>query len=400
MGTDSTSRTLVSLVLVGLAAWVLWLVRDVLPPFLMAMGLSLLLDPVLERLVRRGVPRWAAVALTFGAFLGIFIGVVAIIVPIATGQVTELVGNFGTYGARMEQAADALLRSNSELLQKLNLPPTLPELLKKHQGQISGYLQMVLGRVLETVQSSLGALGWVVVVPIVTLYLLADLDRIKARGLYLISAQHRETVVNLATQVGGVFAAYIRGLTFICAAFGVVVFLALEFGFEMRYALILGIAASILYAIPYLGQMALLVACVAVAWSTGRHTSHTIGVGITIVVIGQVFDQLVSPRVVGRQVGLHPVLGLFALMVGGQFFGLMGMILAVPVAASIRVVLLHLFPRLGHPLPGFERKPRLLERKRKVEGSRAGLVPPSAMGPVPAPAVNPLGTEQASVAPE
>jgi len=69
-----------------------------------------------------------------------------------------------------------------------------------------------------------------------------------------------------------------------------------------------------------------------------------------LVLVGQLFDQLITPRVIGKSGGLHPVIGLFALMVGGHLFGLPGMVMAVPVAASLRIVLLHLFPRLGEPL--------------------------------------------------
>jgi predicted PurR-regulated permease PerM len=143
----------------------------------------------------------------------------------------------------------------------------------------------------------------------------------------------------------------LRGLTALCLCFGVTVYLVLALVFGLPYALILGLSAVVLYAVPYLGQFTLLAAGALVAWVTGRSPAHIILVAVSLVVVGQIFDQLITPRVIGKQVGLHPVLGLFALMVGGQLLGPLGMIIAVPVAASVRVVLIQLFPRLAEPIP-------------------------------------------------
>jgi predicted PurR-regulated permease PerM len=129
------------------------------------------------------------------------------------------------------------------------------------------------------------------------------------------------------------------------------IYLVLELGFGLRYAVVFGLSAVILYAVPYLGQVTLIVLAIFVAWVTGRNPGHMLGMAVAMFAVGQAFDQLITPRVIGRQVGLHPVLGLFALMVGGQLFGLPGMVVAVPVAASLRIVLIELFPRLSEPIP-------------------------------------------------
>jgi predicted PurR-regulated permease PerM len=177
-----------------------------------------------------------------------------------------------------------------------------------------------------------------------------DLDPMKARIQHACPPQHREWARGMSARVGQVFAAYLRGLTLICLAFGLVNYLVLGGMFQLQYAVILGLLAVVLYAIPYLGQLTLLAAAVLIAWLSGRPPAYTIGVAVAVLVVGQLFDQVVTPRVMGKQVGLHPVLGVFALMVGGQLFGLIGMVLAVPVAAAIRVVLIEFFPRLGEPL--------------------------------------------------
>lgn len=348
---DSTGRTLWILAALVAMMWFLWRISEVLPPFVVSVALALLLDPVLDRLQQRGLPRWAAVTLAFGLFMALFFGVLAYIVPLAIGQVADLLKNLDLYSARLQSAVGDLLERNESVLRRLNLPVSLHELQQQYGGQLTGWLQLLLQRAFVSLQISAGMLGWVLVVPIVTLYLLIDLDRIHRRLIHLVPPQHREAASVTARKVGNVFSAYLRGLTGICVAYGAMLILVLGFGFRLPYALILGIVGAVLYAVPYLGQMALLVSGCIVAWASGHNATYVGGVAIALVAIGQLFDQLVTPRVVGRQVGLHPVLGLFALMVGGHLFGLGGMVLAVPVAACLRVVLIDLYPRLGEALP-------------------------------------------------
>jgi predicted PurR-regulated permease PerM len=368
MPTDPTSRTLVTITLLGVAAWLIWLVRDVLPPFIAAFALALLLDPVIDRMQRRGLPRSVAVAIAFFAMLGVLAGVVMAVLPRAIGQVSELIGNIGPYGQRLQTTLDAWARDHGEQLRRFGLPVSVNEFWRLHQAEITRYLQGALQTAFLSLQSFAGALGWLLIVPIVTLYLMMDLDAMKARLHHVIPVRHQPFVENLSVEVGRVFAAYLRGLIAVCLSYGVAIYFVLGMLFGLDYAVILALLAVVLYAIPYLGQLTLLVAAVGVAWATGNAAGYITGVAICIVLVGQLFDQLITPRVMGKQVGLHPVLGVFALMVGGNLFGLPGMVVAVPAAASIRVVLIKLFPKLGEPLPGHEPKPkRSLFRRKQPE---------------------------------
>src|SRR5687768_323166 len=98
MGSDSTSRTLVILAALAVLAWCVWLIRGVLPPFLIALALALLLDPLLDRMQRAGMPRGVAVTVTFVGFLAVLVGIVAFLVPRAVAQTADLLRNLDTYG--------------------------------------------------------------------------------------------------------------------------------------------------------------------------------------------------------------------------------------------------------------------------------------------------------------
>lgn len=351
MPSDPTSRTLLILAGAAVLAWCVWLVRDVLPPFVLALALALLLDPLRARLQRRGLPRWLAVGSLFALFLAGFIAVVALLVPRVLTQLGELLGHLDEYGRRFQEAADDWARRHAALLRALNLPPTVGEVWQRYQGDIARWGEGMLQRLFAAFQVSAGFLGWLVIVPLVTLYLMFDLERLRTRMEYLIAERHRHAAVELAGRVSGVFAAYLRGLSAVCVLYALCVYLALALLFRVPYSLVLALLAAVLYAVPYLGQLSLLAASVGVAWAAGVEMGRLVGIGVVLLLVGQAFDQVITPRVIGKQVGLHPVLGLFALMVGGQLFGLAGMVLAVPVAASLRVVLIQLFPRLAAPLP-------------------------------------------------
>jgi predicted PurR-regulated permease PerM len=356
MGRDPTSRTILALLGIALVLWFLYQVRDVLTPFLIAFILATLMDPVLDRLQRRGIPRALAVALTFGTFLAVFVGGTILIAPLAISEGQQLATQLtpqklDAYLSNVRQTVDAFANQHLGLLERFHLPSTVTQALDEYQTEISSYLQALVGYVFDAFSASMRRLIWLVIIPIVTLYVLVDIDRIRARAYYLIPEAHRETALSIATSVVAVFASYLRGLLLVCVGNGLTVGVLLGLFFRLPYSLILAVVAGVLYAVPYIGPVASIATAALVAWTTGHSLAYTMSVAATVLFVNIAFDYGITPRVLGRRTGLHPVVSIFALMVGGTLFGLMGMILAVPVAASGRVVLEHFYPRLAEPLP-------------------------------------------------
>ena len=165
----------------------------------------------------------------------------------------------------------------------------------------------------------------------------------------------------MGRDVMGVFSDYLRGLVIVCALYGaatigLLYLLSVWHHPLAHYALLVGAAAGILYAIPYLGSTAtaLVTFLVAFAAATADHASGLAFGGIAVLAtlaLNQVFDGVVTPRVVGGGVGLHPILAIFALVIGGELFGIWGMLLSVPLAGSIQAILFRLYPKLTHADP-------------------------------------------------
>ncbi len=341
----------------GLAAVAfLYLVRDVLPPFLIAFAVAALLDPLLVWMQRWGWSRRAATLVVFALFLLTFAGVALVLIPAAVRQAAEFAGNMPAYYAELTQRAQAALAAHHELLARLRLPTTSNEILARYQAEITRFLQSLVSRLLQVFASSVSKLPWMAIIPIVTFYLLQEIDPLRARAVHLVPAPHRRRFLELSERVGSVFSGYVRGLIIVCAGFALATGTVLALVFRLPYSLMIGLVSGVLYAVPYVGGAATVAIVALVALSTHSSAGFVLGVVVTVLLIYQLFDQVITPRVVGGQVGLHPLVSIFALTTGGQLFGLPGMILAVPVAASIQIVLTTLWPQLAEPLPAGERE--------------------------------------------
>jgi predicted PurR-regulated permease PerM len=204
--------------------------------------------------------------------------------------------------------------------------------------------------------SSLGYIVLLIIVlPIITLWLMMEMNPLRARLLMLVPPVYRRDVTEIGQSINQLLGRYVRGQMIVCSLFGVlctIAFHILSFRYGMSYPLVLGMLAGFLYIVPYLGMATIATATGLTAYFTSSAPvpCALLAVGCCVV-FNLVIDYGVSPRVLGQGVGLHPVLVIFALLAGAQLGGILGMILAVPVFASLRVVLIYLFPQLTVPIP-------------------------------------------------
>jgi predicted PurR-regulated permease PerM len=237
------------------------------------------------------------------------------------------------------------------------LPANVSSLQRQYSRQLSDALQNFSGRAASLIASSLGTLINIILVPLIMGYLLMDIDRIRARLLFLLPERMRAEIIRIAGDTGEVFGGYIRGMALVSAIYGIVTGIAffalgMTFGKGLGgYALLAGVLAVFLYPIPYIGAFINLLIAGGVALVT-KHTGFEIVVIVaTVAVVNALFDNFVVPKVVGDSVGLNPLLTMFVLLLGGTMFGLLGMLFAVPLAGSIQAVLMRRFPKLARPTP-------------------------------------------------
>lgn len=233
----------------------------------------------------------------------------------------------------------------------LQLPPSVEALQTQYADQIGQFFGQASRRLADVIVGSVSTLLTIVLIPILTFYLLSDIDRLRGRLLFLLPDQTRNHVIEVGSDIGEVFGNYVRGMLTVSSLYGLVgvgVFFACGLG---SYAILLGFAAGLLYAIPFVGPLTTAILAAAVSLATHHGPQGTLIVLAATLAQNQIFDNLIVPRMIGHKVGLHPLITIFALFVGGDLFGIWGMLLSVPVAASIQVVLFKLFPKLTAPTP-------------------------------------------------
>ncbi len=362
--TNRDLKRAVALFLSGIVALIfLWQVQAILPPFLIAFFLAALLNPTLRYLERHGHSRMRAIMTLYMAgmaFVGVFF---VFVVPVVKGQVDELSGNVEGYYAQIQKGADAWMLKNQPLLMRFNV--------RQHRvadmmDQKTSPLRTAINGTLITLTATLGNLAskaiWLVIIPLSCFFFMRDYPVIRARIIALFPDNYQGQVDVVSREILDIFTAYLRGLAKVCALYAVVATVLFSL-LGVKYALFLGLMAGVLYAVPYVGQLITGLSCGIVAYTMSRHNAfffvaidahsvkYAIIVVVTAIVVQNVFDQILYPRIVGGSVGLHPVVSIFALMAGATLFNVWGMLVAVPVAASIQILLTFFFPKLTQKPP-------------------------------------------------
>lgn len=324
-------------------AWLLWRVRATLPPFLIAAVLAIVLNPLILVFERRGWPRGRAVAAVFVSFSLVVAFVVTWFVPIVVSQTTELVASFPSYYQDARLKVEAM--TSDERFQRL--PDSVRRPIREQVEKAAGLIPQGLSLGMNFALSQLSRILWLILIPLTTLYLLLDLPKIQTSILKLVPYHHRAMVKEVAGEIGVVFGHYLRGLMLVSAAFGAATAVALTL-LKVNYAWALGALAGVLYPVPYIGALCstLLVTSIAYFQQEPNSLALALTAGATLVGTQAIFDNIIWPRVVGGTVGLHPLVSVFAMVAAGSLWGVMGVVVAVPVAKSLLVVLSRIYPRL------------------------------------------------------
>ena len=313
-------------------ALLLWMLGDVLVPFLLGGAVAYLLDPVADWLERNGFSRmWATIVITVFAVLLLAV-LIVLIVPTLARQTTQLV-------QLAPQMADNL---ESFLVERF---PSLVEedsIVRRSLNDLGAAIQARGGQFVQALFTSLGSLVNVavlfVIVPVVAFYLLMDWDRLVAEIDALLPRDHAPTVRRLAAQIDETLAGFLRGQGLVCLILGTYYAVALM-AVGLQFGLVVGLIAGLLTFIPYVG------AIVGGLLSIGLALFQFWGEWLWIVLVWAIFQSgqfvegnILTPKLVGSSVGLHPVWLIFALAAFGALFGFVGLLVAVPLAAVIGVL--------------------------------------------------------------
>lgn len=315
----------------------LWVLGDTLLPFVAGMALAYFLDPVADMLERWGVSRLFATVFILFCFIIVFVLAVLIIVPILSGQVAGLLERLPDYVSRLQ----ALVRElDFDWLDRFQgedgsfLGGSASDLI----GRGAGWVGTVIEQLWASGKALIGIVSLLVVTPVVAFYLLYDWDRMVARVDSWLPLDHRDTVRQIAADIDKTVAGFVRGQGTLCLVLGVFYGTALTLA-GLNFGLLIGLFAGLISFIPYVGSLVGFLLSVGVALVQFWPEWIPIAIIAAIFFAGQFLEgNFLQPWLVGSSVGLHPVWVMFALFAFGSLFGFTGMLIAVPVAASIGVI--------------------------------------------------------------
>lgn len=325
---------------VGMLLLLPWLLRlagpvlEIFEPFLIAVIVAYILNPLVAVFEKRRVSRGLAILLLYAIFFAFAFLAGVWTIP---GLVTELQKLMEMLPEYTEQAQGFIRHLYSDY-RRFNLPDSLRLALDENILLLQRALQSLLERATGVLLGLFSHFFVLLLVPLLVYYFLRDMEHLKRSLVALFPARYRQRALVAAGEIDAALGAYLRGLLLICFLVGLLTYLGLRL-LGVEFALILGIIYGLTNIIPYFGPLIGALPAVFIALLDSPALALKV-VGV-MVAVQQLDSQLLSPQILGRSLGLHPLVVILALLAGGQLFGLPGLILGVPLAAMLRIVLRH-----------------------------------------------------------
>jgi predicted PurR-regulated permease PerM len=327
----------------------LWLLAEILLPFVAGVVIAYLLDPLVDRLRQHRVPRGLASFIVLLLFLLVVVLVLLLLVPLLQAEIGDLVRRVPQLVAMSQRLADHLMT----LAEKYATPEDMQRAraaVGARVGDVFGWFVQLLQTVLTSSVALFNVLSLVFITPVVAFFLLRDWDRMLAQIDSWLPREHAPVIRAQAAKVDETLSGFLRGQGTVCLLLGAFYAVALALA-GLDFGLVIGVFIGLISFIPFAGSMVgavLSIGLTAVQFGDWTHILVVAG----IFIFGQIVEgNFLTPKLVGDRVNLHPVWVIFALLAFGALFGFVGVLLAVPVAAILGVLVRFALARyLASPL--------------------------------------------------
>lgn len=314
----------------------LYVLRGILLPFVAGMAVAYFLDPVMQRMIRAGVSRiWATVTITLGFFV-LLTALVLLIAPVLEHQVLGFAQKLPDYGQTLINYGRPLWKAAKD-----HLSPSDIEKLRtaagNYAGTVAGWMAGLFKSVVSGSLMVVNVLSLIFITPVVTFYMLRDWPRITERVDSWLPRRQAAIIRAQLKEIDATLSGFVRGQALLCLTLGAVYAIGLTVvGLDL--GLVVGFGAGMLSFIPYLGSTSGFLVGIGLALAQSPDWPLPVMVGGVFLAGNLLESNLLSPKLVGEKIGLHPVWVIFALLAGGSLFGFLGVLLALPVAAVVGVL--------------------------------------------------------------
>ncbi len=319
------------LLVLAVIIWFTYATRGVIAPFLAGLVIAYLLDPLTTKLERRGIRRWASTLIVLTIFFGLFAGLVLAATPLLIAQLEQLAHNLPQI---IESIKPLLEKFFLEAGDYVDVSAFSGDLVNKGVNWVTGVASNVLAGGLKV----FNVLALIIIMPVVAFYTLRDYDHLTSRIDQWWPRRYATTIRQLLGEADASLAGFIRGQSLVCLVLAI--FYAIAWSLTgLDYALVLGMLAGLLGFVPYIGVIVSVGLALLVGFGQWGFDPAHLGLVLGVFFVGQIMEgSVLTPNLIGNRIGLHPLWVLFAVFAGGELMGILGVFLAVPVAAVIGVV--------------------------------------------------------------
>ncbi len=337
----STLQKTFALLMIAVSLVLIYFLQPILAPFLAGIILGYLGDPIVDRLERFRVPRSAGVLIVFLVFSLVIGAVILVVLPLVIGEFVKLIRDIPAVLAWLQQTASPWIVTHFGIDPFDVKMDTVVAGVVENWQRTGGVVGTILSQVTQSGFAFLGALGVVGLTPVVAFYIMRDWDDIVLQIRQMLPRDIEPTFVRLCIECDEVLGAFLRGQLLIMFLLGCIYAIGLYFvGLEL--AILIGMLSGLASIVPYLGFFVGIIAATIAALFQFQEPVYLLYV-VMVFGFGQAMEGWVlTPWLVGDKIGLHPVAVIFAVLAGGQLFGFVGILLALPVAAVIMVFVRHL----------------------------------------------------------
>lgn len=317
----------------------LYRVRIILIPFVFAFFLAYLLNPPVQYIEKRKVPKGVAILIVYLVVFVLLVFLTVIVVPHIFTELNQL----GTAIPKLIKEIQGIMAQAEKKYSRFALPEGIKQVIDERIRQFEAFLIDKVRAGTTALVNTVSYLVGLVISPVFAFYILKDIERIKESFTMTIPRKYRSDVLALGRDLDEIISGFLRGNLLISLIVGLLTgtgmyLIGLDFAFTV------GLIAGVAELVPYLGPFISAIPAVALALLVSKKLAMY--AVIVILIIQQLENAVLSPKILGKNLGLHPLVVIFSLLAGGELYGFVGILLAVPAAAVMKVILRYIYLKL------------------------------------------------------
>ncbi len=324
-------KVILMFLLIVIIIYFLYLVRIVLLPFLLGIILAYLFNPFISYMEKKGFSRRGSLLLLLIVILNIIVFSSLFLFPAVINEMQDLATSIPIIINSIQDYCDII----QDKFNRLQIPPVFKDSLNKSLHQLENYVLNIIQKTTEKIINSISLIFSLLLAPIITYYILKDIYFIRRSFIRLFPLKERKFCYQLLKEINNIFVGFVRGQIWISIVVGILGTAGLYF-LKVKFYLLLGLLTGITNIIPYIGPIigslpAVLIACLS-------SPLKAVAVILLFVIIQQIESVIIAPKILSENVGLHPLTVIFSLLAGAELLGIWGLLFAIPIAGSLKVL--------------------------------------------------------------